>query len=289
MHCRKRRRFTLRALILRFARFFRFKNGSGDGTYKAGEQVSINAAIPSGYTFIRWYGGESGGRIEQLYTPNTTYTMGHSHTTLVAAFAKIEAWFPPGPEGSYKGLFLPKNPQQAEKPRFEHKTRVTVNVGEAGGAYYNVVWSDIKVKLGWFPIREQEGIWHSAELLTYWDKERGGASLAKDANLKSDLFQDEGDGVYVASVWYEGKWTQAQAVTKSGANQEPVMPHALAGFKLQVRNGNSSFVVLTTSGTLLPIDIKKVWSDQLSGVEVNFFQRSGTPTMERAEQISPTF
>jgi hypothetical protein len=29
--------------------------------------------------------------------------------------------------------------------------------------------------------------------------------------------------------------------------------------------------------TILPIDVEKVWSDQISGVEVNFFQKTGTP------------
>lgn len=222
------------------------------------------AQAPAGYQFVRWYKIDGAAKFDDINDPNTTLTMRDRNTTVAAAYAKMKAWFPiageePANQQNPTCLLLPKNPSASEQTRFEHKVRVTVHVGEAEDDLApSRVWGDLSVTLGWFPAQELEGIWHSNELLTYWDARSKGNGLAWNKSLPPELFRSQGNDTYEASVWYEGKWTLDQLARKTDGEGNTRLPRALAGFKLRRLANNGGHTLASTSASLLPIEVKQL-------------------------------
>lgn len=248
-------------------------NGSGSGNYGSGETVTITGTRPAGrntsastnsdtpdqqndWVFIRWLKPEGNGRIEDPSAETTTLTMSDKKTVVVAVYGKINAWFPPGKETSSKGLLLPKNPQSQEQFRLEHRTRVTISLEEGSDVLTPAtVWDQISVTLGWFPSRECEGIWHSKELVKYWDNSSQGTEISWETSIPKSQFEEKSPGVYEASVWYEGNWTMDQLPSKVDEDKNPVMPKALTGFGLVIHAPKYSKTLQGTHGTLGPVDL----------------------------------
>ena len=254
-------------------------NGSGDGNYAAGEIVTITGNPPSGsnagmstasagatasaaadqpndWVFIRWIKKEGNGRIGNPSDESTTLTMSGKKTVVVAVYGKINAWFPPGKETAKKGLLLPKNPQAQEQFRLEHRTRVTISMEEGSDVLPPAkVWEQISVSLGWFPSQECEGIWHSGELVKYWDSSSQGTEIRKDSSVPKSQFEEKSPGVYEASVWYEGNWTMDQLPSKVDADKNQIMPKTLTGFGLVIHAVNYANTRQGTHEMLVPVDM----------------------------------
>jgi len=60
-------------------------NGSGDGTYASGTQVTISANVPAGQTFARW----TGASVTNATSATTTLVMPAANTTVTATFNAV--------------------------------------------------------------------------------------------------------------------------------------------------------------------------------------------------------
>lgn len=169
-------------------------NGSGSGTYYAYEQADISASAPaSDFTFIQWIKIEGDGSIANRYSPNTVFNLGKQDAKVVAVFAKLETWFPPGPEDNTKGILLPKS-SGSDTLRMEHKVRITTNQGGEENVSYKNVFDLVRVRFEW----NEEG--HAS----YFDAQEAGNSINSGGNLPNLKFEEESDGEFCLSMWYEG-------------------------------------------------------------------------------------
>jgi len=63
-------------------------NGSGGGSYAAGEPVFISAVVPAGKTFLKWTVVSGGAVLENANDPSTKFTMPANAVTVRADFAE---------------------------------------------------------------------------------------------------------------------------------------------------------------------------------------------------------
>jgi hypothetical protein len=105
-------------------------NGEGSGDFPQGAEVSIKPTVPAGFAFVRWFKQDGDGNLKKPFMAQTTYVMGKKGAQVAAVFARIESWFPPGPEDGKEGILLAKNPM-GDSPRLEQKIRVIIDYGEA--------------------------------------------------------------------------------------------------------------------------------------------------------------
>ena len=242
-------------------------NGTGSGElYKSGEVVPVGATPPGdGFTFVQWFHTAGDGSLAAQDKSSSKFTMGTKDAEIVATFAKLESWFPPGPEDNKKSLLLPK-PSEGQAPRLEQRIRITVSRGSASKPPFPDILNLIDVKIKW----------EDASNVKFFDKETEGQELTSDAALQRDLFDETSQGVYEASIWFEGNLSaeaMAQQAQKASSLQVKIT------LKLVVAGQDKP---PPWEGTLEPIAIKKVYSDQFPDREnVNYFTHENTSTGER--------
>lgn len=230
-------------------------NGSGSGRYQQGDQVSVSASIPEGFYFIKWVKDEGSGLIGHRYQQNTSFTMPGEAIHLTAILAKIESWFPiiENDESIDTWLLLQRPTGGSSAVRFPHRVRVTVDTSD--GIDLEQAFKNIQVRLGWFPTPEVEDVWHSEELVKYWNQETGGVQISRESFLPKELFEDKGKGLFEATVWFAGDWTPKNP-EDIPEGQHYVPPEALAGFDLVAHGPNFDQTVMTSSNKLLKVDLK---------------------------------
>lgn len=216
-------------------------NGSGSGEYLPQTPVPIAVEVLEGYEFVKWFHVAGDGAIASTSSPGTTFTMGFEAADVVAALAKIESWFPPGPESGSEGLLLPK-PSGGGPQRMEQRIRVTLDRGAGDKPPYSAIWDLLAVKLKW----------EEAQTVTYFTAKTGGDAIGNDAEMPKDLFEPQGENVYEGSIWYEGNLTQEQ-MAEQGASLK-----VTTRLNLVIDGTDGSRVV---TGVLLPIEMKVVDRD----------------------------
>ena len=196
---------------------------------------------------------------------------------VAAVSAKIQSWFPLTDGEDLKSwLFLPRPDSGQTATRFPHRVKITVDNGGAGWVEYDEVFIHVLVRLGWFPSGSAEGVWHSNELVKYWDSKTGGQQIYRDSFVPKRLFTHKGQGVYEATVWFAGDWTpKPPEDIPEGASY--IIPTAVVGFKLVAFGKSQNFyqTVATSSDTLLKVDLD-IDSDNNNG--------SGPPDRSPAEE-----
>lgn len=186
-------------------------SGSGDGScYSKGQRVRIGAETPSGFEFVKWFKVKGDGELTSPLEPSGDFTMGSGDSEIAATFAKLETWFPPGPEGTTKGLLLPK-PASGQATRLEHRLRVTLNRGPSPGPPYSEIWSALSVKMKW----------EAATHVRFFTSQSGGQEVKSNTIVPSSSFKPKGEGIYEASLWYQGNLTQKQIAQMSQSGQKP--------------------------------------------------------------------
>jgi hypothetical protein len=174
-------------------------NGTGSGElYKASQKVPVRATPPDGFTFVKWFQTNGDGKFTDPSATGTDFTMGTKDATVVATFVKLETWFPPGPEGTTKGLLLPSSRQAS---RLEQRIRVTVNRGSSSSTpQFSEIWKALSVRIKW----------QAATHVRFFTSQRGGTEVKSNTIVPSTSFQPKSEGIYEASLWYEGNLTHEQ-------------------------------------------------------------------------------
>lgn len=215
-------------------------NGTGNGdSYYVGQTVPVGAQTPSGFEFVKWFKTEGDGSLSAPLQADGNFIMGSDNSEIAATFAKLESWFPPGPEGNTKGLLLPK-PQSGQARRLEQRLRVTLNRGSSARPPYSEVWGALRVKMKW----------KEATYVRFFTAETGGQEIANEDVLPKDSFKPKAENVYEASIWYEGNLTQEQIAQMSQSGNTPKVTIQM-NFVVE---GNDKPTSATAS--LLPIEIK---------------------------------
>jgi hypothetical protein len=148
----------------------------------------------------------------------------------------------------------------------EQKIRISLNIGQAYNLSAAEVWDRVSVTADWFPGPEAINTWHSSELVKYYDKNQRGTEITKGGSVPKAVFMKSSTGVYVGSIWYVSAWTQEEATAKTDRGGNLIRPEVSTAMKLDIHGKNFSATRATATGSLLPIEITKLWSDQLSGV-----------------------
>lgn len=214
-------------------------NGTGDGdSYYVGQTVPVGAQTPSGFEFVKWFKIEGDGSLSAPLQADGNFIMGSDNSEIAATFAKLESWFPPGPEGNTKGLLLPK-PQSGQARRLEQRLRVTLNRGSSARPPYSEVWGALRVKMKW----------KEATYVRFFTAETGGQEIANEDVLPKDSFKPKAENVYEASIWYEGNLTQEQIAQMSQSGNTPKVTIQM-NFVVE---GNDKPICWT--GTLLPVQV----------------------------------
>ena len=215
-------------------------SGSGDGScYSKGQRVRIGAETPSGFEFVKWFKVKGDGELTSPLEPSGDFTMGSGDSEIAATFAKLETWFPPGPEGTTKGLLLPK-PASGQATRLEHRLRVTLNRGPSPGPPYSEIWSALSVKMKW----------EAATHVRFFTSQSGGQEVKSNTIVPSSSFKPKGEGIYEASLWYQGNLTQKQIAQMSQSGQKPEV-------KIQLNIAVEGKDKPTSStASLLPFEVK---------------------------------
>ncbi|MEY3480196.1 MAG: hypothetical protein RIQ71_971 [Verrucomicrobiota bacterium] len=220
-------------------------NGTGDGdSYYVGQTVPVGAQTPSGFEFVKWFKTEGDGSLSAPLQADGNFIMGRDHSEIAATFAKLESWFPPGPEGSTKGLLLPKS-QSGQARRLEQRLRVTLNRGSSARPPYSEVWRALRVKMKW----------KEATYVRFFTEEIGDQEIANEDVLPKDSFKPKAENVYEASIWYEGNLTQEQIAQMSQSGNTPKVTIQM-NFVVE---GNDKPISWT--GALLPFEMKVVDRD----------------------------
>lgn len=215
-------------------------NGTGDGdSYYVGQTVPVGAQTPSGFEFVKWFKTEGDGSLSAPLQADGNFIMGRDNSEIAATFAKLESWFPPGPEGNTKGLLLPK-PQSGQARRLEQRIRITLNRGSSTRPPYSEVWGALRVKMKW----------KEATNVRFFTAEIGGQEIANEDVLPKDSFKPKAENVYEASIWYEGNLTQEQIAQMSQSGNTPKVTIQM-NFVVE---GNDKPISWT--GALLPVQIK---------------------------------
>jgi len=214
-------------------------NGTGDGdSYYVGQTVPVGAQTPSGFEFVKWFKTEGDGSLSAPLQADGNFIMGRDNSEIAATFAKLESWFPPGPEGNTKGLLLPK-PQSGQARRLEQRLRITLNRGSSARPPYSEVWGALRVKMKW----------KEATNVRFFTAETGGQEIANEDVLPKDSFKPKAENVYEASIWYEGNLTQEQIAQMSQSGNTPKVTIQM-NFVVEGNDKPTSW-----SGSLLPADI----------------------------------
>jgi hypothetical protein len=79
------------------------------------------------------------------------------------------------------------------------------------------VWDKVSVLIDWFPEADGVSVWHSNELVTYWDRANRGTQIQRNQSMPKRLFGEKSPGVYEGSVWYEANFTSADLSGTSGS------------------------------------------------------------------------
>lgn len=158
-------------------------------------------------TLVKWHKTDVHGWLQNQHSPSTTFIMPPTPVRLVAISAKIEAWFPiiEGNEEIDTWLLLPRPANETDRKRFPHRVRVSIYTGDTQDFDMMDALNNMSVQLGWFPTQQGEGIWHSNELVKYWDNEDAGSSITRDTALPTSLFEETSHGVFEATVWFARK------------------------------------------------------------------------------------
>lgn len=254
-------------------------NGTGSGDY-SGDKVDIKANVPEGFDFLRWMPITGGGHIER-FDEETNFKMPDRNASIAAVFGKIESWFPPGDETSKTGILLPK-PESGNAARFEHRVRVTLNVGDAKDELVmEDVWDKILVGLDWFPKGDADGVWHSNQLVTYWDKKESGTQIQRGQAMPKALFEEKEPGVYEGSVWYEGNFSISNI-----EDSQPILPKASYAVELTILGKGFNRKRSASNGDLLPIEVEIIHIEKerdVDGVELAATVSPGKDTVLRDE------
>jgi len=215
-------------------------NGTGDGdSYYVGQTVPVGAQTPSGFEFVKWFKTEGDGSLSAPLQADGNFIMGRDNSEIAATFAKLESWFPPGPEGNTKGLLLPK-PQSGQARRLEQRLRITLNRGSSARPPYSEVLGALRVKMKW----------KEATNVRFFTTETGGQEITNEDVLPKDSFKPKAENVYEASIWYEGNLTQEQISQISQSGNTPKVTIQM-NFVVE---GNDKPISWT--GALMPVDIR---------------------------------
>lgn len=219
-------------------------NGTGTGGgYRRGDVASVAAFVPTGYEFLKWFHISGDGIITDPLASQTEYTMGQFDAEITGTFAKLEAWFPPGPESNKKGLLLAK-PVSGSATRLEHRLRVTLDRGTGYDLSYADVWAALQVKINW----------ELADRVRYFTAETGGIEITNQTLLPKASFESTTENIYEISIWYEGKITQEEVEKLISDNKSP---NVKVDLRLVVNN----------------YDRGKPWSGELIPLEINSLDR----------------
>jgi hypothetical protein len=238
-------------------------NGSGSGRYRDDDKVDISASSPGdGFYFIQWKLVKGDGSIKDMHSQDTVYLGGEEDATVAAVFAKVESWFPPGPEDSAQGILLPANPEGASS-RMEHKVRVTTDQAGEDEISHKEVFDLVSVRFSW--TQEEDA--------SYFDAQQAGNSLSSGSNLPGDKFVEEGEGKFVFSMWYEGK---QQQTAESPPNEVE------AKFQLVANNKD---IGEELTATLMPVQIKVSSANSPTGSDPKYTVTPEIPKKGNADNL----
>lgn len=232
-------------------------NGSGGGRFNEGARISITATPPSDdMHFVRWYSSYADWRFQDYSSSNTTFTTPKKPTEpvlIVAAYARIDAHFPIilDDDSLDTWLLLQRPSDGTSYTRFPHKVEIKIDVGDPSEFSRSEVFDSLHVTLGWFPLEEAQGNWHSDELLRYWTEDSGATEIFKDKFLDRSLFSATSDG-YETTVWFAGDWVPR---APSDTEDQVLDPEAVTGFKLSARYNSYYHRLNSTRGELLKVEI----------------------------------
>lgn len=225
-------------------------NGDGDGNYRSGKVVPILATPPSSerpFEFVSWIQTSGDGHLADSTSSSTTFTMGYEHAEVVAVFARLKTWFPPGNQSCTTGLLLPQALKWPSR-RLEQLVHVDTYSGDSVVSA-DQVFALLNVKFDW---QEQP-------LVGYYSVPSGFSKIQPGKNLDKAMFSKNGTNAFEASLWYEGLWkTQdysGREFPKVTTTLTPVFPGNRIGTQVIAK--------------LLPVDIKEVASDQINDSECN--------------------
>ena len=216
-------------------------NGDGDGNYLPGRVVSILATPPTSedpserpFEFVSWIQTSGDGHLADSTSSNTTFTMGYEHAEVVAVFARLKTWFPPGNQSCTTGLLLP---QALKWP--SHRLEQLVHVDTTSG---DSVVSAEQV----FALLNVKFDWQEQPLVGYYSAPSGFSKIQPGKNLDKAMFSKNGTNAFEASLWYEGFWR-----TQDYSGRE--FPHVTTTLTpVFPVNRNGTQVI----ADLLPVDIK---------------------------------
>jgi hypothetical protein len=182
------------------------------------QNVPVRATPPDGFTFVKWFQTNGDGKFTDPSATGTDFTMGTKDATVVATFVKLETWFPPGPEGTTKGLLLPSSRQAS---RLEQRIRVTVNRGSSSSTpQFSEIWKALSVRIKW----------QAATHVRFFTSQRGGKEVKSNTIVPSTSFQPKREGIYEASLWYEGNLTHEQIAQMNPEGEAIGVSHGLLTF-----------------------------------------------------------
>jgi hypothetical protein len=186
-------------------------NGGGDGVrYHPGQYVALTAEIPDGFEFVKWLNVDGDGTFAAARHANGTFVMGNSHSEIAATSAKLETWFPPGPEGVTEGPLFPV-PGAGQSGRLEQRLRITLHRGTSARTPYEQILGDLAVGIDWQPAAD----------VRFFTARTGGREITNAAVLPGSSFHFTTPDTLETSIWYEGNPALRQIAQTSPAVVAP--------------------------------------------------------------------
>jgi hypothetical protein len=242
-------------------------NGDGDGNYRPGKVVPILATLPTSedpserpFEFVSWIQSSGDGHLADSTSSSTTFTMGYEHAEVVAVFARLKTWFPPSNQSCTTGLLLPQALKWPSR-RLEQLVHVDTYSGDSVVSAEQV-----------FALLNVRFDWQEQPLVGYYSVPSGFSKIQPGKNLDKAMFSKNGTNAFEASLCYEGLWkTQdysGREFPKVTTTLTPVFPVNRTGAQV--------------IANLLPVDVTKLWSDQLTGVTDANYLPNKTGQADRA-------
>lgn len=234
----------------------RVDNGTGSGNYPYGSTVNISApAKLDGFPFVCWMTIQGPHSIKNAISLQTTVKTDCKPSRIVAVYAHIKHWYPPGIEPPFVPprnqkpfveLFRPKALQSDSFVRKELKIKLKVNLGDAAGALNpDRVFDILSTELSWYPPPQGVGVWHSRDL-AFMTRKVGGESVNRNQKIRfgeKDIPYEsaEGDSVRTISLWYEPTWSN-EGIKAAGRTLPSVM-NVETDLLRSFNKGNEPFAV----------------------------------------------
>jgi hypothetical protein len=128
---------SISANFIRYKYTLLVKGGTGSGNYMAGETVIIKAnPAPAGHAFYKWTG--TGGKIADLNSPSTTFTMTAADATVTATYTSPKGPLLLSPPSAASPIDLTKLPLTAIKIADKAWTGKQIKRGVKIDLYYSV-------------------------------------------------------------------------------------------------------------------------------------------------------